>query len=347
VLTLGPVGNKTFSRVESAKVVMSSSPTLSLCIPAYNAASHLPRLLESARAQTEPFDEILVYDDCSTDDTADVARSYGATVISGDENQGCTVARKRLAEHASTDWIHFHDADDELLPNFVEEARKWMYRDTPPDVVLFSYEWRREGDDTLLATREFDSDRLKKDPIEYTISTQINPFCGVYRRKPFLKAGGPDTDPKVLYNEDAAMHCKLARAGLQFDADSAVTVINYKREESMSQGNQVKCARARYFVLKKSARYNGETHGQVIAQQLWKQAGLLAAYLQWDLADKAARLAVHLGEDVPTQGGVLFQTLGGLHPETALRVRETMIRLLRPALRDEEKYGSFTNSLIA
>lgn len=324
---------------------MSSFPTLSLCIPAYNAASHLPRLLKSAQAQTVSFDDILVYDDCSTDDTAEVARSYGATVISGEENQGCTVARKRLAEHASTDWIHFHDADDELLPNFVDEAQKWMHKDDPPDVVLFSYEWRREDDNALLATREFDSDRLQRDPVEYTISTQINPFCGLYRRMPFVEAGGADTDPKVLYNEDAAMHCKLARAGLQFDADPAVTVINYRREDSMSQGNQVECARARYFVLRKSARHNGETHGQVIAQELWKQAGLLAAYQQWDLADKAARLAGHLGEGIPTQGGVLFRTLGALHPETALRVREMVIRLLRPALRDKEEYGSFTTPL--
>lgn len=69
---------------------------------------------------------MLVYDDCSTDNTAEVACSYGAEVISGDENVGCTIGRKRLAEHATSDWIHFHDADDELLPNFVERAQTWM-----------------------------------------------------------------------------------------------------------------------------------------------------------------------------------------------------------------------------
>ena len=103
-----------------------SDETLALCIPAYNAAGHLPRLLKSAQEQTSSFDEMLVYDDCSTDNTAEVACSYGAEVISGDENVGCTIGRKRLAEHATSDWIHFHDADDELLPNFVERAQTWM-----------------------------------------------------------------------------------------------------------------------------------------------------------------------------------------------------------------------------
>jgi len=38
-------------------------PSLALCVPAYNAAAFLQRLLESANAQTVPFDEVLVYDE--------------------------------------------------------------------------------------------------------------------------------------------------------------------------------------------------------------------------------------------------------------------------------------------
>jgi glycosyltransferase involved in cell wall biosynthesis len=317
-----------------------SASTLTLCIPAYNAADHLPRLLESAEEQTHPFDEVLVYDDCSTDDTAEVARSYGATVISGEENQGCTVGRKRLAEHASADWVHFHDADDELLPNFVERARKWMAKEDSADVVLFGYEYRDEKTNELLATRRFDGEALQADPIGYTIRTQINPFCGLYHRKSFVEAGGPDTDPKVLYNEDCAMHCKLARVGLEFNADPEVTVINYRREGSMSRDHQTECAQSRYYVLEKAARHNGDTHGDVIAQQLWKQAGILAAHLQWDLADRAVQLAVRLGGRVPTHGGLLFRVVGALQPKLGLRVREWAIRMLKPSLREENRYGN-------
>ncbi len=311
-----------------------TSPSLALCIPAYNASDHLPRLLESAQEQTVNFDEIIVYDDCSTDNTAEVARSYGASVISGDENVGCTIGRKRLAKHATTGWVHFHDADDKLLPNFVQRAREWMTTGDPPEVVLFGYEYRREENGELLSIKRFDGEALQQDPIDYTIRTQINPFCGLYHRQSFVEAGGPDTDPKVLYNEDCAMHCKLARAGLTFDADSEVTVINYKRADSMSQANQTECARSRYFVLEKAARHNGDTHAGVIAQELWKNAGTLAAHRQWDLADKATGLAVDLGGRIPDREGTPFRVLSAISPRMALRAREWGIRLLKPHLRN-------------
>ena len=45
------------------------SGRLALCVPARNAAAHLPRLLETARLQPVPFDEVLVFDDASDDGT--------------------------------------------------------------------------------------------------------------------------------------------------------------------------------------------------------------------------------------------------------------------------------------
>src|ERR1051326_8043102 len=120
---------------------MTARPTLAMLIPAYNAAGYLPRLLDSAMRQTQPFDEIWVYDDCSNDGTAAVAERYGARGVRGDINCGCSHGKNRLAAETSCDWIHFHDADDELMPNFVECARTWM-SDGRFDVVLFAYEER-------------------------------------------------------------------------------------------------------------------------------------------------------------------------------------------------------------
>src|SRR6202030_2278993 len=111
---------------------------------AYNASAHLPRLLASAAAQSEPFDEIWVYDDASGDDTAGVAERLGARVVRGAVNKGCSVGKNVLASQTAATWVHFHDADDELLPNFVTLARRWM-ADGRHDVVLFPYEERDEA----------------------------------------------------------------------------------------------------------------------------------------------------------------------------------------------------------
>lgn len=307
--------------------------SLALCIPAYNAASFLPRLLKSAVAQSIPFDEIWVYDDCSSDDTGEIAKEFGAKVVRGDVNQGCSYGKDILAKKTSCEWLHFHDADDELYPNFVEQARKWMTLDSPADVVLFNYEWRDNDTNQLLSIRSFDDKALVRDPIAYTIKEQINPFCGLYLRESYLKAGGYDTDPLVLYNEDDAFHCCLARAGLKFRADSTITVINYYRSNSMHKANLIKCARAKYHVLRKSAEELGDKYNQEISEKLWGTAGVSGSYLDWENADNCIKLAMELTGKIPQKTSGLFKFLCIINPCLAVRIREYCIRFLKPQLR--------------
>src|SRR5947207_15693728 len=102
------------------------NPTLAICVPAYNAIQFLPRLLRSVREQTVSFDQVWVYDDGSIDATAELAADLGAQVVRGEATRGCATGRNVLAERASCEWVHFHDADDALHPDFVERARRWM-----------------------------------------------------------------------------------------------------------------------------------------------------------------------------------------------------------------------------
>lgn len=308
-------------------------PTLSLCIPAYNAAWCLPRLLDSAMNQTVPFDEIWVYDDCSTDQTAAVAEQYGARVVRGQVNRGCSHGKNVLAQHCTTDWIHFHDADDELMPRFVELAHAWMQEDQV-DVVLFPYEERDEDKNALLGIRYFDDAQLRHDPRSYAIRQQINPFCGIYRRMAFVEAGGYDEDPLLLYNEDAAFHISLAFANLRFAAANEVCIINYRRLNSMSSANRLKCLQAQYQVMKKTvARPLGSRYAKEVATRLWLITGGLTAELDWATADAAAELATKLAGRRSVQGGAFFRTVALLSPPLALRLREILIRLLKPRYR--------------
>lgn len=309
-------------------------PTLALCIPAYNAAWCLPRLLASAAAQTVPFDEILVYDDGSADDTAAVAESLGARVVSGDVNVGCSAGKNRLAEVATSDWIHFHDADDDLLPTFVETARRWTTRAAGPDVVLLYYEYRDAETEELLGGPDFDAAFLRRDPVEFVLRNKVVNF-GLYRRAPFLGAGGFDLDPDVLFNEDAALHQRLALAGLRFDFEPELTCVNYRYGASMSASNQQKCSLARYQVLKKAAEQAAPRHRPAISEALWKAAGVSGSHLDWTTADAALALARRLAGPRPPEvaGSAPFRALAALAPRVALRLRERSIRMMRPSLR--------------
>lgn len=305
-----------------------------MLIPAYNAAAFLPRLLSSAAAQTKPFDEVWVYDDCSADDTAAVARKLGARVVRGTINKGCSAGKNALAAVVEADYLHFHDADDELMPNFVSLARRWIERGAP-DVVLFAYEYRDESTGILLAERQFDPVDVARDPRSYAIREQINPFCGMYRRTAFIAAGGYDEDPEVLYNEDVAFHIKMAFAGLSFGAEPEVSIVNYRREGSMSGANQVRCAKAHLAVLKKTASRPGATNYRgELAQKLWHAAGLLGSFGLWTEAEEAAKLAIELDPVIPDSAGAAwFRRLASFSSPVALRLREAAIRMFRPHLR--------------
>lgn len=310
-----------------------NSSTLSLLIPAYNAERFLPRLLASARAQTVPFDEIWVYDDCSTDDTANVARALGANVISGEVNRGCSAGKNALASKAGTGWLHFHDADDELLPQFSATARKWIERDEH-DVVLFAYARRDDATNEDLGNVVFDKTALETDARAYAIRQIINPFCGLYRRQTFIECGGYDEDPQVLYNEDAAFHIRLAFAGLRFSSDDEVSVVNYRVSQSMSSSNMKKCAISQYHVMRKTLERDGShRYSREISERLWGLSGLLGSLDAWSEAEQAALLASRLHPPSASSGSVWFRALASINPGIALRVRESAIRMLKPQMR--------------
>lgn len=319
---------------------MPESPltSLALCIPAYNAGGFLGRLLDSARRQSTAFDEIWVYDDASTDNTAEIARSLGAQVVRGENNAGCSYGKNVLATRCSSAWLHFHDADDALEPNFVETAHRWMARPDAPDVVFFSYRSLDHHDGRSYGGRSFDADALRRDALRYCLSEQINPFCGIYRREPFLRIGGWDEDRLVLQSEDQAGHFRMAQAGLRFDADPAVTVINYIRQGSMTTSNLPGAERATYHLLRKAAAVLAPPYREIVAQRLWKAAASSAAYQDWENADRCAELAVQLSPDGPAPGSTLFRTAARVTPRFALRLRERLIRLFKPALRAAPVY---------
>ena len=87
--------------------------TISVIVPAFRAAHILPRVLAPLMAMKArgAVAEVIVVDDRSPDDTAEVARSLGARVMTTPQNGGPGVARNLAAEHAAGDILWFVDSD--------------------------------------------------------------------------------------------------------------------------------------------------------------------------------------------------------------------------------------------
>lgn len=92
-----------------------TSKALSIIIPARNEAKNLPSLLQSLREQTLIPLEILVVDDHSEDSTAQIAASYGVTVIRRQPDESSWIGKSAVcwegAQAAKGEWLLFLDAD--------------------------------------------------------------------------------------------------------------------------------------------------------------------------------------------------------------------------------------------
>jgi glycosyltransferase involved in cell wall biosynthesis len=109
-------------------------PRVSVVIPAYNAAPTLGRTLESVLKQTFASLDVIVVDDGSTDDTAEIAQSTGDVRVKVIQtpNGGVSRARNRGMAGASGELIALLDADDLWLPDKLEKQVNLM--DAEPDI---------------------------------------------------------------------------------------------------------------------------------------------------------------------------------------------------------------------
>ncbi len=119
---------------------MNSEPWISIITAAYNAESTLLETVRSVLEQSDPGWELIIVDDGSADGTCDLATGCAAadgriSVIS-QTNSGTAAARNAGVRAAHATWLCMLDADDLLLPGFLERMR--AFRDADPDYDIYS-----------------------------------------------------------------------------------------------------------------------------------------------------------------------------------------------------------------
>lgn len=316
---------------------MPDKNRIALAVPAYNAARFLPRLFASVAAQTSPFDEIWVYDDCSSDDTAEVAKSFGAHVVLGDVNRGWCEGKNALLERVNCDWIHFHDADDVIAPEFVARAKARIAREVF-DALLFDHEVVEEETGVWLLKTNFSETNLLEDPLRYVFANEVHHSCGVYSTHFLRWVGGFDTDPSLLHCEERAFHMRLAENGARFAIEPYVgSRIHYSRHGTWAS-KRIKCCLAAHEINKRFAeRYPGR-YSKEIASRSWQCVTDLASCLDWKAADACLSLACANGGRIPANGTPSFRLICAISPYLAIRMREWLIRITKPHLRAKESY---------
>jgi biofilm PGA synthesis N-glycosyltransferase PgaC len=109
-------------------------PGVSVLVPAYNEAKTIGDTIESLLNQTVPAAEIIVIDDCSTDGTAEVARSYGVTVLRPPTNTGTKAGAQNFAlRTVATEYTMAIDGDTIIAPDSIATFLDVM--EAEPDVT--------------------------------------------------------------------------------------------------------------------------------------------------------------------------------------------------------------------
>lgn len=102
---------------------------VSIVMPSYNTGKYIKQSIESVLNQSYKNWELLIVDDCSTDNTHDVLKEFcdeRIRVIVNDINSGAAISRNKAINEAKGEWIAFLDSDDLWTEEKLEKQIKFM-----------------------------------------------------------------------------------------------------------------------------------------------------------------------------------------------------------------------------
>jgi glycosyltransferase involved in cell wall biosynthesis len=197
--------------------------SVSVVVPAYNAVRTLPATVASIRSQSVDVLEIVVVDDGSKDDTAELANSLGARVIT-QANAGHAAARNTGIASAEGRYVAFLDADDLWLPDKLERQLGEIRRN--PDIRALQTGAARIDDELRLlwvepCTRSEDQlwDTLYFRNMPALMSTLM------VERELLEEVGGFDSSLVILQDWDIAI--RLAQRGQLHSLPDVLSAYRY------------------------------------------------------------------------------------------------------------------------
>jgi glycosyltransferase involved in cell wall biosynthesis len=213
--------------------------TVSVIVPAYNAAAYLDSALASVAGQTRPADEVVVIDDCSTDATAAMAEAWSdrlpITLVRNEVNRGLGLARRAGIEASRGRLLALLDSDDVWFPDHLETVLA-AYAASPGLVTSRSLRWFPGRG---VAARDSASFLPVPPPDEQHRAILQGNFLYVgtlFERGAYDAAGG---FADLRSDEDWHLWIRMIRNGVRVALTSHPTVLYRQRHDSLSAGDKL------------------------------------------------------------------------------------------------------------
>ena len=136
------------------------NPIISIIIPIYNVEEYIIECLESIYNQTYKNIEVILVDDCGSDNSMNIVKEYltpekhsFTKIIQHQQNKGLSAARNTGIKHATGDYIYFIDSDDFITPNCIESFYNLIQKYNNPEIIFgsatfYPYQWGNFSLDT-------------------------------------------------------------------------------------------------------------------------------------------------------------------------------------------------------
>jgi glycosyltransferase involved in cell wall biosynthesis len=278
-------------------VEIKNDPNVSIIIPCFNRRHLIRRTIDSSLEQTIDGVEVIVVDDCSTDGTSSVVKTYGTSVrlFCLKKNVGPSRARNIGLNKSNGEFVLFLDSDDYIEPNSLQHLIKSARKS---DITFGPFALARYGEITSRSTPIATSC-----PLEFSynwVSGHFVPPCSVLWRCSFVRYIGGWRDT-ALRNTDGeiVLRAMIMGARFSFAASGLGIYCQHDSPERVSKRsgravlhNQLEMLES-LLELARSRKFEGIE--RVIGRSMYKLAGEAFNYDVNDIGDHALTRARDLG----------------------------------------------------
>ena len=190
-------------------------PRVSVIMPAYNGGKYIAESIDSVIAQTFTDWELIVCDDCSTDDTYAIAAFYAEKhpniiLIRNEDNLGEGATRNHCISHARGEYIAFLDCDDTSLPERFQEQVDFL--DNSPEYAMIGtlgvYFYKQD---------EWGEVKCPEIPDARASAVRAQYICAsvMMHRHILDSVGLYKTERRYFYGVDQQLFCRIYAAGFK------------------------------------------------------------------------------------------------------------------------------------
>lgn len=199
---------------------------ISIITPVYNCEKLLSKTIESVLAQTYTNWELLLVDDCSSDNSAEISKKYvqedsRILYYKLPENSGAAISRNKALELSKGRFIAYLDSDDLWKPEKLEKQMKFMVNNNYA-FTCTDYEKINENGESLnkiiRIPKKVDYNLFLRNTIIQTVGVMVD--SGITGKEILVM-------PNIRRRQDAATWCQLLKAG--YDCYEVPEVLSYYR----------------------------------------------------------------------------------------------------------------------